>query len=156
MRVAGICVEITARGRPMARLVVVDDAAGAPTVDRVADFPSDNVDIATQLHDGAEAVKSRLTGLAVDRVVVRRADRPPRPSNQEGPRMRLLMEGAIVSAARSVVIDTRVGTGKDTGTWFGSTKAGVDAAAESLLQAQRQPLPYKEATAAALAGLNAP
>lgn len=156
MRVAGISVEITARGRPMTRLAVLDDVSGSPAIDNVADFPSDDVDLATQLHDGAEAVRSRLTGLGVDRVVVRRADRPPRPSNQEGPRTRLLMEGAVVSAARSVVIDTRVGTGRDTGAWFGSTKAGVDAAATALLQAQGQPRPYTEAAAAALAGLNLP
>jgi hypothetical protein len=106
-----------------------------------------------QLHDAAEALKSRLQGLVVDRVVVRRADRPPRASNAEGPRIRLLMEGALCSAGRSIVVDTLIGTGKDTGAWFGSTKAGLDAAADQIIGAHALPSRYREATSAALAGL---
>src|SRR5947199_1899532 len=35
--------------------------------------------------------RSRLDGLRVERVVIRRADRPTRPSHAEGPKRRLLM-----------------------------------------------------------------
>jgi hypothetical protein len=154
MRVAGIAVHVPPNGRPAAHLIVLDDAGGSPAIEVHEDFPSDDVEVAEQLHDQAEAIRSRLRGLRVDRVVIRRADRPPRASNREGPRRRLLAEGAIVSAARSVVIDTRLGTGKDTGEWHGSNKRGVDTASEQLLNANNMPSRFVEATSAALAALN--
>ncbi len=153
MRVAGIAVDIPSSGRPAVRLVVASDATGGPTIETTADFTSDDVAVPVQLHDAAEAVRSRLDGLAVERVVVRRADRPPRASHAEGPKLRLLMEGAITSAAQSAVIDTRLGNGKDVGGWYGSNKAGVDAAAASLLGSHGLRETYVEATAAALAAL---
>lgn len=153
MRVAGIAVDVPSSGRPAARLVVVTNASGQLAIETTADFPSDDVGLPVQLHDTAEALRSRLAGLAIDRAVVRRADRPPKPSNAEGPRLRLLMEGAVTSAAQSVVVDTRIGTGKDTGAWHGSNKAGVDQAAASLLGAHELKGRYLEATSAALAGL---
>jgi hypothetical protein len=154
MRVAGIAVDIPSSGRPAARLIVLDDSSGSPTIEVHEDYPSDNVDVAEQLHDQAEALRSRLRGLRVDRVVVRRADRPPRATNKEGPRRRLLAEGAIVSAARSVAVDTRLGTGKDTGDWYGSNKADVDNASRQLLNTTSLHPRFLEATSAALAALN--
>lgn len=153
MRVAGIAVDVPSSGRPAARLVVLSDGTGQPAIEATADFPSDDVDLPIQLHDAAEALRSRLAGLAVDRVVLRRADRPPRASNAEGPRLRLLMEGALTSAARSIVVDTRIGTGKDTGAWHGTNKAGVDDAAGKLLAAHGLKAKYLEAASAGLAGL---
>jgi hypothetical protein len=64
------------------------------------------------------------------------------------------MEGAVASAARSVVVNTFIGTGADTGTWFGSDKAGVDLAAARLLADQNVPSKFAEAASAALAALN--
>lgn len=152
MRVAGIAVKMGVGRRPSARLAVVVDVAGA-AVDVVDEFTSDDAELSTQLHDLAEAVGSRLTGLAVDRVVLRRADQSPVPRSSEGPRVRLLAEGAIVSAARAVVVDTRVATGQDAGRWYGSNKAGVDADARQLLVSQALDEKYGEAVGAALAGL---
>jgi len=131
----------------------LDDAEGEPLIVASEPFPSRDTDIATQLHDVAEAVRSRLEGLVVERVVVRRADRPARANNNEGPRLRLLVEGAITSAARSVVVETNIGTGKDIGAWYGSNKSGVNAAASLLLQSQGLDVGYAEATAAALAAM---
>jgi hypothetical protein len=136
--------------------VVADDSTGVAVIELVADFSGDDADLPVQLHDAAEALRSRLGGLAVERVVVRRADRPPRATNAEGPKLRLLLEGALTSAARSVVVDTRLGTGKDTGAWFGSGKAGVDAEAGRLLAAASLHPRYRDATSAALAGLACP
>jgi hypothetical protein len=152
MRVAGIAVHIPGSGRPAARLVVVEDSGGAPAIEHVVDFSSDDAALPMQLHEAAGALRSRLKGLAVDRVVVRRADYSP-ASNKEGPKLRLLMEGALTSAAFSVVPDTRIGTGKDAGAWFGSNKAGVEAEAEQMLSAASRERRYAEATSAALAGL---
>ena len=156
VRVAGIAVDSPSRGRPAIRLVVVDDATGLPEIELAEDYPSNGVNLAVQLHDAAEAVRSRLGVLGVDRVVVRRADRPPVASNADGPRYRLLMEGAATSAARSVVVDTRIGTGADTGGWFGSNKATLDTAAQQLVDRHQLHARYREATAAALAGTKAP
>ncbi len=153
MLVAGIAVDIPSSGRPAVRLVVVDDSTGSPKIEATADFPGDDIPLPVQLHDASEAVRSRLDGLAVKRVVVRRADRPPRASHAEGPKLRLLMEGAVVAAARSVVVDTRLGTGKDVGGWYGSNKAGAETAAASLLGSHGLKDTYVEATAAALAAL---
>jgi|SRR5665213_1119929 len=153
MRTAGLAVDMPSPGRPRTQLVVLDNGSGSPTVVTSETFPSRNTDIATQLHDAAETVRSRLNGLSVARVVVRRADRPPRATNEEGPRIRLLTEGAIASAARSVVVETHIGNGKDTGGWFGSTKAGVDQASTILLQAQGISSTFVEATSAALAAM---
>jgi len=129
---------------------------GTAVVETVQSLTSDDVELALQLHDTAEAVRSRLQGLAVDRAIIRRADRPPRASNTEGPRLRLLMEGAVISASRSVVVDTRVGAGKETGVWFGSNKSAVDAAAAQLLVKQGLAQTYIEATSAGLAALALP
>jgi hypothetical protein len=152
VRVAGIAVDVPTSGRPAARLVVATDAGGSAAIELATDFTGDDVDLPVQLHDSAEALRSRLKGLEVDRVVIRRADYSP-ASNKEGPKLRLLMEGALASAACSVVPDTRLGTGKDTGTWFGSNKAGVDAEAATLLSSESRHSRYREATGAALAGL---
>jgi hypothetical protein len=154
VRAAGLAVDIPSRGRPTTRLVVIDDATGTPAIVSYETLPSRDVDLATQLHDVGEAVRSRMQGLAVEKVVVRRADRPPRPSNAEGPRMRLLTEGAVASAARSVVVETRIGTGKDTGIWFGSNKAGVDRASLALVRASGIHASFMEATSAALAAMS--
>jgi hypothetical protein len=155
MRVAGISVDVPSPGRPTTRLVVVDGSTG-PAIETSETFPTDDVDLATQLHDMAQAVRSRLDGLRVERVVVRRADRSPRASNNEGPRLRLLTEGAIISAARSIVVYTRVGTGKDTGAWYGSNKAGIDAAAAQLVARYGLLSTFVDATSAGLAALALP
>ncbi len=152
MRVAGVAVSVPSRGRPTARLVVLDGSSGGVLESHDA-FTSDDTDLATLLHDMAEAVRSRLEGVRVERVVVRRADRPPRASNHEGPRLRLLTEGAVVSAARSVVIDTRVGTGKDTGAWHGTDKATLDGLAAGIAASEGLADVYVDTIAAALAAL---
>ena len=63
------------------------------------------------------------------------------------------MEGALTSAATSVVPATRLGTGKETGEWFGSSKEAVDAAADVLLKNDSHHRRYLKATSAALAGV---
>lgn len=153
MRVAGIAVAVRTRGRPTTSLIALDDSSGAPIVASHETFTSDIADLATQLHDTAEAIRSRLSGLNLGRVVLRRADLSRVANNLDGPRLRLLMEGAVTSSARSVVVDTTVGTGRDTGTWFGAKKADLDQTAADLLRDQGVPSIYLEAASAALAAL---
>lgn len=153
MRVAGIAVDLPGPNRPACRLVVVSDSGGSPAIETVEDFTAADTDLPEILHHASEAVNSRLQGLGVDRVVVRRADRAPKPNNNEGPKSRLLMEGALTSAARRVVVETRLGTGRDVGTWHGSSKGDVEAAALALLEQGGHHKRYVESTSAALAGL---
>ncbi len=156
MRVAGLAVKVLAKHRPAVRFVVLNDSTTPAAVETCEEFTSDDVDLPTQLLEITKAVSSRLKGLPADRAVVRRADIPPRPSNKEGPRVRLLAEGAATSAARTQVVDTRLGTGKDVGAWHGSNKSNVDAAAAALLAGAGEDEKFAEAAAAALAGLALP
>ncbi|WP_094361236.1 hypothetical protein [Mycobacterium marinum] len=105
-------------------------------------------DVAVRLGELAKKVRGRVRSTAPDGIVVRRADRPQRPSNQEGPRLRLLAEGAVTAAAHEVVRNTVIRSGKDCGAAFGTSKDGLDKEAETILSGK-----YAEATAAALSGL---
>jgi hypothetical protein len=153
VRVVGIAVEAKKPKRPTARIVVADDAGGSATIEDMLDLTGDDVDLPNQLHYAAEALRSHLKSVGADRVVVRRADHAPRAKQTDGTKNRLLMEGALTSAATSVVPATRLGTGRETGEWFGASKEAVDAAADALLKSGSQHSRYLEATSAALAGV---
>lgn len=112
------------------------------------EIKADQINLAVQLGDAATGVSGRLRSLRPDVVVVRRADRPVRPSNQEGPRLRLLMEGAITAVAHQVIANTRLRNGRDCGAAYGVPKDVLDAEAAALHGGR-----FKEATAAALSGM---
>ena len=157
MRTAGVAVAMASRGRPTTYLVIADDSGGTVRIYASDKFPADaSADLATRLLDTAEAVRSRLQGLEVARAVVRRADRPRQANNKDGPRFRLLMEGAVTSAARGVVVDTVIGTGADTGAWYGTSKRDLDSAAGRLVADAGLHEDYTEAASAALAALRRP
>lgn len=153
MRVVGVAVDAKKPKRPAARIVVADDAGGSVTIEQVLDFPGDDVDLPVQLHYATEALRSHLKSIGANRVVVRRADHAPRARQTDGTKNRLLMEGALTSAAVSVVPDTRLGTGMEMGEWFGSSKQAVEAAAHTLLTSSSHHKRYLEATSAVLAGV---
>jgi len=113
----------------------------------------DDVGFPRQLFDLSEAAGSRLSALEPDRVAVCRADFPPRSSRTDGPKLRLLAEGAITAAAYAVVPNTYLGTGHDVGMWDGRGKEALMAAARSLVQASGMPLKWVDATFAALGAL---
>jgi hypothetical protein len=153
MRVVGIAVEAKKPKRPTTRIVLADDAGGSPTIEDVLDLTGDDVDLPVQLHYAADALESYLKSVEPERVVVRRADHAPRARQTDGTKNRLLMEGALTSAATGVVPATLLGTGSETGKWFGSSKEAVDAAAHALLKSGSHHSHYLEATSAALAGV---
>lgn len=155
MRALGIAVKIDGKKATVVG-VVVDDELG-PDDDhdiaraKVTDSfnPSfEPVTEAQQLREAHKAVRSRVEALRPDAVIIRRADWSAQASRQEGPRLRLLVEGAIAAAAHDVEPNTHVRTGKDCGTAHGTDKATLDSAAQGI-QGGR----YREATAAALSGL---
>lgn len=161
MRVAGLAVDVRASSRPACTVVILDDDTGSIVLSTYFEITSADEDLATQLRHLHDSVESRLLGIAnLDRAVVRRADTPPRPSNQEGPRLRLLAEGAVISAVRGVVANTTVGAGLDLGRWHQTSKREVDASAASIVSQSCNGLTATasakvvQAAAAAIAGLS--
>lgn len=149
MRSMGIAVRMTGKGRPTARVVVVDGDWAKPAPVDAFELTSTDDDNPTQLAALASGLRSRIKGLAPDRVLVRRADLPRVASNKEGPRLRLLAEGALVASAREEVSDVLLLTGKDLAARSpAASKADMDAHAGSLLPSENV-----EAAAAALVGL---
>jgi len=153
MRVVGIAVDAKDPRRPTVHVVLADNASGSPMVEDTIDLSGDDESMPAQLHHAAEGVRAYLRSINAERVVVRRADHSPRARQTDGTKNRLLVEGAVTSAAASVVPETRLGTGKETGEWFGSSKADVDAEAKALLNASSRHSRYAAATSAALAGI---
>ena len=100
--------------------------------------------LAGMLGDLGMAFANRVRGLNPDAVVVRRAEQPVKPSNTEGPKQRLLAEGALVHAAASVGIRVVLLSGRDLAQKSGTTKQAMDDAAESWASGM-----YKESVAAA-------
>lgn len=153
MRVVGFAVKLETEGRPTTRGVLLEDNGSGPMlVDQFA-LTGDDVSFPRQLFDLSQAAGSRLSALEPDRVAVCRADFPPRPSRTDGPKLRLLAEGAITAAAYAVVPDTYLGTGHDIGMWDGRGKDAVKDAAKTLVQANGMPLKWVDATFAALGAL---
>jgi hypothetical protein len=156
VRVAGIAVEMVKSKRPALRLCVLDDGGGNPTVTQAEEISADDVDVVEQVFTVARGVESRLKGLTVDRVVVRRADVPTVASKKDAPRIRLLTEGAAVGAARAAIRDTRLAMGVELAHWYRRPKNALDTAAAGLVAAAGKHAKYGEAAAAALAGFQAP
>ena len=113
IRALGIAVNLSTKGRPTACCVLVEGTLPAPSLIDAFDLTSADDTLPGQLHDLASGLRSRLSGLKPDRVVVRRADFPPKPSNKEGPRLRLLAEGALIAAAMDEVRSVTVAPGKE-------------------------------------------
>lgn len=153
MRVAGIAVNLPTPKRPAIRLVVVDEAGGSRALVSAEEITSEKHDTVEQVFHASRTVESRLRGLNADRVVIRQAD-AMYGSRKEGPRRRLEIEGALAAAARTVVVDTRLATGKDLGTWRGTSKAEADSAGAAVVGAAGEHSKYAEAAAAAVAGFS--
>jgi hypothetical protein len=142
--------------RSALRLCVLDDGTGTPTLSHAEEISADDVEIVEQLFAVARGVESRLKGLRVDRVVVRRADVPTVASKKDAPRIRLLTEGAAVGAARAAIQDTRLAMGVELAHWSGQAKNDLDKAGAGLVAAAGKHAKYRDAAAAALAGFHAP
>jgi hypothetical protein len=138
---------------PKVACVLLADVAtgeqGAELVDAF-DITTSGTGTVERVHDLAQQLKGRLPGLVTDVVVVQRADFSGRGGSQQGRLDRLMMEGALVHAARSLNVHTLLRTGRDTGIACGSDKNGAIAEGATFDGAR------KEAAAAALSGLRRP
>lgn len=151
----GLAVSISGKRITVAAVILDDHARPedgfdrqAVTVENSFEVKADEDDLAVRLGDVAKSLSGRVRSIEPDGVVIRRADRPQRPSNQEGPRLRLLVEGAVAAAVHEVVRKTVIRNGKDCGAEFGTSKDKLDEEAQAVLGGK-----YREATAAALSGL---
>jgi hypothetical protein len=144
----GIAVQMTTKGRPTARVVVLDGDWATPSTVEAFELTSTDDDKPLQLAALAAGLRSRVKGLTPDRIVIRRADLQV-ASKKEGPRVRLLAEGALAASAREEVDEVLLLTGKDLAAKSpAASKADMDTHAKSVL-----PGTPVEAAAAALVGL---
>lgn len=105
--------------------------------------------IAERAYDVSSSLSSHLQGLDVATVVVRRAEVPPKASNADGPRDRLIIEGALVAFARHKVVDSRLERGRVLAQSRGLSKDELDALGAAVANAD-----YVAAAAAAIAVLS--
>lgn len=105
--------------RPVVRAVLLSDPLGATqtptladvTVDDEFELTSPDSDWAKLAADYAQAASGRISTLRPGAVIIRRADRPQRPNNYDGPRLRLVIEGALSAASYQHVANTHLLTG---------------------------------------------
>lgn len=144
-------------GRPVVRCVVLDDPHGPahpPALTDVSQFEA--FDLATAQADWAsiasqffQNVSGRVSSLTPEVVVVRRADVYKVGRLGDGPRLRLVVEGAITAAAKSHIASTHLRTGAECATKYGQDKGALEADAITLTANKH----HTEAAAAALSGL---
>lgn len=135
MRVLGLVVDPKG-GRPAVTAVLLEATGEIVSVMGRFEITSTSDDLPAQLDTLYESARTRVLGmLPVDVAVIRRADKARVPTDADGPRIRLLAEGALTAAVRSVVPDTRMCTGLELGRWDGSDKKTVDQTGTDLIAA---------------------
>jgi len=149
IRSLGIDVGFGRPGRPTAHAVLVEGTQQAPTLVDSFELTSVHADVATLLFDLVAGLRSWLSGSTPDVVVISRADFFRMGKNTEGPRIRLMAEGALGGAARETVTDTLIKAGKDVAAMTGMSKADLEAHALATM-----PTAHVGAASAAIAGLS--
>lgn len=136
--------------RPTARVSVVTRSQdGELLVENTFELVPRGDTNADVLADLGSVFANRVRGLNPDTVVVRRAEQTVQLSRREGPKQRLLAEGALVYAAASVDARVVLLSGQGLAQKSGTTKQSMDDAAAALA-----PGKYKESVAAAMAVLS--
>lgn len=151
--------ELQLRGQrpPVLHAVLLRDPLAAATQPTVSDITVieafemsfDSDDWGVLCTSFAEHAAARVSTLDPDRVIVRRADNSPTGSRANGPKMRLLIDGAVTAAASLQVRDTMLLMGDECASRYGKTKAAMEADGQSLAGKA-----YAGAAAAALAGIS--
>lgn len=139
------------------RAVLLSDPFDASTVPTLADVAVSKEFELTTTHTRWEEiagqfyadVSGRITTLKPDIVVVRRADFHRSRGNADGPKIRLVIEGAISAAAIGHVANTHLRTGVECGRLYGKEKKDMDADAKTTVAKKDR----AEAAAAGLSGL---
>lgn len=158
MLALGLSVDFPRPMRPVVRAVLLSDQLGVTQIPTLADITvedefeltSAEEDWAKLARDYGQGASARISSLQPGAVVIRRADRPQRPNNKDGPRVRLVIDGALAAASYLHVANTHLLTGAAcAGAYDRSNKNALDVAAGGLAsKAVRM-----EAASAALAAL---
>ncbi|CAM3333370.1 hypothetical protein OCAE111667_04040 [Occultella aeris] len=124
-----------------------DDESTARVIE---EFPvtGDDTEWAAHVGNVATAVRGHAKSMKPDVVIVRRADQAPQGRNSDGPKLRLMIEGGIVTACLDVTSDVRVYTGKECGKARDVSKDDLDTRSATLVAKA-----HLEAGAAALAAM---
>ena len=127
MRTLGIATGYPARncGRPAVTCVLIEGTRESPTVVDSFDLKTPADDPMDQLQDLARALSSKLSGLDVDAVVIRVADRSPKANQSLAPRRRLLIEGALALCCRDKTTNVQARSGLELGRDMGMSKADL-------------------------------
>lgn len=107
-------------------------------------------DLAEHVASVARTVRGQVLSLRPDLVVIRRADQPPRSSNSDTPRVRLLIEGGVAAVCADTDARVLLRNGADCARVAGITREQLEEQARSLEKSTPQNL---EASAAALSCL---
>lgn len=149
MKVMGVVVDTT---KTTVRLVVAEGKEEGDVLSDFFELTFGADDTPTTLSDLYKAVVSRLKSHDVSRVLVRRADPPAKAAGlKQGTVTRLLVEGAVVAAARSEVRDTLLLTGRETAARLGFSKDELAGRARTVCQVHGTQLYWADAIGAALA-----
>lgn len=149
MKVMGVVVDTA---KTTVRLVVTDGPENGDIISDFFELTFGSDDTPTSLSDLYKAVASRLRSHSVARVLIRRADPPARATGlKQGTVTRLLVEGAVVAAARSEVLDTILVTGRETAARLGFSKEELADRARTTCRAHGKQMYWTEAVGAALA-----
>lgn len=157
MRSLGLTVTVPTPTRPVVRAVLLDDGLTRSQIPTLANVTAvDEFDLTTTHTEWAALcsqfsvdVSARVSTLAPDVVVVRRADFHRSRGNSDGPRLRLVVEGAVSASAFAHVANTHLRMGVTCADRYGTNKDAMDLDGKSLVvHANRA-----EAAGAALSGL---
>ena len=152
MQYLGIRFHVVSTKRRVLRAVVIDDTGGLALacIEHVLDGSAAQ---ARQARDGRDWLRSSLAAHShLAAAVMFEADRGPRSSDTDASRLRLRVEGAVLSAALDHVNVVEVRNGKRIGDLVGGTKD----AAIALGAAKVTDASFSEAAAAALAAVKLP
>lgn len=142
MLALGLSVDFPKPMRPAVRVVLLSDSLGVTQTPTLADITvvdefeltSAEEDWAKLARDYGQAASGRISSLQPGAIIIRRADRPQRPNNKDGPRVRLVIEGALAAAAYQHVANTHLLTGAACASAYDkSNKNALDMAAGGLV-----------------------
>lgn len=127
----GVRVHIISK-KPSIAVVVLEGTKSAPTLVESFLLTTSEKEIVGRINDLSSALGSRLDGLSADGVAIRRADFS-RASNTEGPKTRLLVEGALVQVSCGRVEATVCASGRDLAQTCGIKKDDLDSEGNALI-----------------------
>lgn len=145
MAVLGITVKPSAR--PSINCVVLDGTRENPECVDAFDLKANDDGFIDQIDHLGKALASKLTGMQVDKVVIRTADFAVVASRRAATSQRLLLEGAVAFVCRSKIKDVSLRSGRDVGEQLGVSKDKAETRGRDLDSRRR------EAAAAALSAL---